>query len=82
MKHDQEETTLLAITTPGIHVSVNGSDVETGAADLAALIVELDFVDERVATAVNGEFVRREARSSVRLTPGDRIEILSARQGG
>lgn len=73
---------MLAINIPGIRVTVNGSDVETGAPDLAALIVELDFVGERVATAVNGEFVRREARTSVRLTSGDRIEILSARQGG
>lgn len=72
---------MLAVKSP-IRVTVNGSDIETSASDLAALIVDMDFAGERVATAVNGEFVRKDARASLRLAPGDRIEILSARQGG
>lgn len=63
-------------------MTVNGNDIETGAADLASLISDLDFGGQRVATAINGEFVRQEERASIRLAPGDRIEILSARQGG
>lgn len=65
-----------------VRVSVNGADIETDAPDLAALIADLDYIGQRVATAVNGEFVRQEDRASVKLAPGDRIEILSARQGG
>lgn len=61
---------------------VNGAEVETAAADLAALVAEMDFAGGRVATAVNGEFVRQDARASTKLAAGDRIEILSARQGG
>lgn len=73
---------MLAVKSPGIRVTVNGSDIETSASDLAALIVDMDFVGQRVATAVNGEFVRQDARAEVRLAPGDRVEILTARQGG
>lgn len=69
-------------TSPKVRVTVNGADIETGAADLAALIADLDFEGQRVATAVNGEFVRQDARASTVLAPGDRIEVLSARQGG
>lgn len=72
---------MLAVKSP-IRVTVNGSDIETSAPDLAALIADMDFAGQRVATAVNGEFVRQDARAGVRLAPGDRIEILSARQGG
>src|SRR5690606_38651167 len=53
----QEEPIVLAVKSP-IRVTVNGSDIETSASDLAALIVDMDFAGERVATAVNGEFVR------------------------
>lgn len=73
---------MLAVKSPGIRVTVNGSEIETDAFDLAALILAMDFGGQRVATAVNGEFVRQDARAAVRLAPGDRIEILSARQGG
>jgi sulfur carrier protein len=35
-----------------------------------------------VAAAVNGELVRRAAWPSVRLAPGDQVEVLTAVQGG
>ncbi|MGA0530865.1 sulfur carrier protein ThiS [Hansschlegelia sp. KR7-227] len=61
---------------------VNGSARELEAADLAAALAALDYGDAVVATAVNGAFVPARAREETALTDGDRIEIVSPRQGG
>lgn len=63
-------------------VIVNGTTVSTGARNLAELVARTDRDGARVATALNGTFVARAARVSAVLSPGDVIEILSARQGG
>jgi sulfur carrier protein len=65
-----------------IAVLVNGERTETGAASLAALVAQLGFGEGQVATALNGDFVPRQARAGVRLAPDDRIEIVAPRQGG
>lgn len=61
---------------------VNGKAVGQTAATLAALLTDLGFNGVRVATAVNGSFVPEAARATTPLNAGDRIEIVSARQGG
>jgi sulfur carrier protein len=61
---------------------VNGEALVTHAQTLADLIATEDFGETRVATAVNGAFVPVRARGDRQLESGDRIEILSARQGG
>lgn len=63
-------------------ILVNGTWLETGAADLAAALDHLGYRDAIVATAVNGEFVPAGARSTVRISEGDRIEVLAPMQGG
>lgn len=63
-------------------VLVNGEPAQTAAATLADLLAELGLVDARVATAVNGAFVAARDREATRLAAGDRVEIVSARQGG
>jgi sulfur carrier protein len=68
------------MTTPSL--IVNGKATSTAAANLASLLTELGFRDVRVATALNGAFVPEVQRATTRLTAGDRIEIVSARQGG
>jgi sulfur carrier protein len=65
-----------------IRLTVNGEPRETSARTLAELVDHEDFGETRVATAVNGAFVPARARGDRRLEPGDRVEILSARQGG
>jgi sulfur carrier protein len=65
-----------------ISLTVNGAPRETRAETLAEFIAGEDFGETRVATAVNGAFVPMVARAGRRLEAGDRIEILSARQGG
>lgn len=65
-----------------ISLIVNGEARESRAATLAELLAGEDFGAVRVATAVNGTFVPATARGTTRLNDGDRIEIVSARQGG
>ena len=61
---------------------VNGAALTSGAATLADLIASGDWGTRKVATAVNGNFVPERARAATALASGDRIEILTARQGG
>ncbi|GMG82420.1 hypothetical protein LNKW23_16330 [Paralimibaculum aggregatum] len=63
-------------------ITVNGEAVETAAGTLAALLEELGQGEARVATAVNEDFVPMGAREARTLAPGDRVEIVSPRQGG
>lgn len=66
----------------GFAIMVNGEQVTTRAATLADLLADRSLADRKVATAHNGDFVPERARGEVRLKAGDRIEIVSPRQGG
>lgn len=63
-------------------IIVNGESVESGAATLADLLVDLGHGGAAVATAVNEGFVPATARPTCPLRPGDRVEIVAPRQGG
>lgn len=65
-----------------IVLTVNGAAVATAARTLAELLASLGHDAGSVATAVNGEFVPRAGRSAAALVAGDRIEVVSPRQGG
>ena len=54
------------------------SDAET----VAQLLGELTVPPRGVAVALNGELVRRAEWSERRLSDGDRLEVLTAAQGG
>jgi sulfur carrier protein len=69
-------------TTRLREISVNGAPVATGSDTLAALVDEQGFAGVKVGTAVNGDFVAERARAATALAEGDRVEILSVRQGG
>ncbi len=72
------ETTVIG----AMRLIVNGVEREVAAATLAGVLQALDYSDAVVATALNGEFVPARARAATRLNDGDRIEIVSPRQGG
>jgi sulfur carrier protein len=61
---------------------VNGEDREIEATTLSDALAALDYGEAKVATAVNGEFVPARSREATPVKDGDRIEILSPRQGG
>lgn len=61
---------------------VNGQTLDAAAPTLSTLLSELGYEGEWYATAVNGEFVPSEDRNRAQLSEGDRIEILTPRQGG
>jgi sulfur carrier protein len=63
-------------------IVVNGESLSAQASDLAALLVELDYEPALVATAVNEAFVRAKERETTALREGDRVEIVTPRQGG
>ncbi|TFL16123.1 sulfur carrier protein ThiS [Jannaschia formosa] len=63
-------------------IMINGSPTETQAETLDAVLEELGFGDAKVATAVNEDFVSAAQRGQVALAPGDRVEIVTPRQGG
>ncbi len=63
-------------------ITVNGASILSGAATLADLVVDQGMAGARVATAVNGEFVAATRRAEIRLSDGDRIEIVHFIGGG
>ena len=63
-------------------LTLNGQPADHAAATLAELVAELGLGDAKVATALNGTFVPARARAATQLSEGDRVEVVSPRQGG
>lgn len=67
-------------------VMVNGEEQElSGALLLAEFLSTIGLRPDAargVAVALNDEVVRREAWDTTEIRPGDRIEIVTAKQGG
>ena len=68
--------------TPEIEIRVNAEACSVRAATLADVLAALGYGGQKVATALNGDFVPERMRAETAVGTGDRIEILSARQGG
>lgn len=69
-------------TAPMIDILVNAEPVRTRAGSLADVLAQLGYGEVRIATALNGDFVPERQRAATPIGAGDRIEIVSARQGG
>jgi sulfur carrier protein len=65
-----------------IQLTVNGQPVTTSLGMLDQFLTEAGYAGAHVATALNGEFIPQRARTTTALADGDRVEILSPRQGG
>jgi sulfur carrier protein len=74
----------LKTSPPGrtLAITLNAQDLATSAATLEDLVAEQGHAGAKIATAVNGNFVPARMRATTKLQAGDRVEILSARQGG
>lgn len=64
-----------------MNIMLNGAPGRTNAETLESLLREQGF-GSRVATARNGDFVPATLRAVTPIRQGDRIEVLSAMQGG
>jgi sulfur carrier protein len=67
-----------------MRLTVNGRDVVEGGDSLsvAALVARLTEAPRGVAVAVNGAVVPRSTWQTAVLADGDRVEVLTAAQGG
>ncbi|CUH80205.1 sulfur carrier protein ThiS [Tritonibacter multivorans] len=63
-------------------IIVNSEPREVAATTLSDALVELGFAGPAMATALNGQFVARDARDGQSLNDGDRLEVLAPMQGG
>jgi sulfur carrier protein len=65
-------------------IRVNGEDEPLCVATLAALLAAKEIAPDRrgVAVALNGSVVPRAHWAETRLTAGDIVEIVLAKQGG
>lgn len=63
-------------------ITVNSQPIEVSARNLETALTELGYEEERIATAINGDFIPQGNRAGTVLNAGDRIEILAPMQGG
>ena len=65
-----------------MRVIINGEAREIASTRVDALLGELDYAGSHLAVAVNHKVVPRQSWTEVSIRSGDRIEILTPRQGG
>ena len=65
-----------------MRIFVNGDRKDIEPETLASALNALGYGGKKIATAVNGQFVPAAARQTVRLTDGDKIEVVAPMQGG
>ena len=65
-----------------MQINVNGKPAEVEETNMCNILKELGYYDAKVATAVNEVFVPTAERSKLKLSAGDRLEIVAPQQGG
>jgi sulfur carrier protein len=66
-----------------MEILLNGKPREMPAPSTLAELLRIEgLAERRVAVEVNGSIVPRAARATMRLEPGDRVEIVHALGGG
>ncbi len=63
-------------------IIVNSVPHEISDVVLSVALVDLGFTGAAIATALNGQFVPRDAHVTTTLSEGDRLEVLAPMQGG
>jgi len=63
-------------------LTVNGEQQEVAATTIPGLLQELEYEGEFLVVAVNHDVVQRRRWNEIELKAGDRIEIVTPRQGG
>ncbi len=65
-----------------MQITVNGESIELAETRLADVIEALGYADKKIAVALNETFVPKPQWGSREIDAGDRIDVLSAIQGG
>jgi sulfur carrier protein len=65
-----------------IEISLNNEKKQVAASTVAQLLDECGFVADKVAVAINCEFVARSDYAEQTLAVNDQLDILAAVQGG
>ncbi|MGA8172191.1 MAG: sulfur carrier protein ThiS [Methylocystis sp.] len=65
-----------------MRIRVNGLERDVAARTLNAVLEELGYEEQLIATALNQEFVRAKDRGETLLREGDALEIVAPKQGG
>ena len=63
-------------------ILVNAETRVVSAQVLSDILVELGYGDVKIAAALNESFVAKPARTQTQVVAGDRLEIVTPRQGG
>ncbi len=63
-------------------VIINGERIETDAQTLEKLVKGLGYEGKKIAVAVDGKFVARQAYDNITLREDTEIEVVAPMQGG
>ena len=63
-------------------VIVNGDRIELDISELSLVLDKLGYERKKIVVAVNETFVSRDNWHTVRLSNGDRLDILGRLEGG
>ena len=63
-------------------ITLNGDFIETDSSSLEELLNSLNYDAEKVATAINGEFVASVLRGDTKLCENDAIDVIAPMAGG
>jgi sulfur carrier protein len=65
-----------------MNILINGEKITTNSTTLADLLLELNYPNDTVATAVNGDFIAKADRETTPLAENSTIDIVAPMQGG
>ncbi len=65
-----------------MRILVNGAPRDVASTTLDAVLLELGYAEQRIATALDGDFVPAARRAIHDLREDCRVEIVSPMQGG
>ena len=65
-----------------MQITVNGTNHDLTATNVAEALAELGYGTAKVATALNENFVPATVRNITQLNAGDRLEVVAPMQGG
>lgn len=65
-----------------MRILVNGAPRDVASTKLDAVLLELGYAEQRIATALDGDFVPAARRAAHALREDCRVEIVSPMQGG